>query len=300
MYELAKEIGSKSKESLSIEILFNLLFKITPIYIDYYESDLGEFLTEKSKRYYLFISLRILTILGYIISLSLFTFLETSSISTVSGLITISLFPIFFYLDRIINRKYKYTTKFFQGTGKKLIIFMNKLNLLLNNSHLSEKYSSDKYDFEMIKANSKKLKNRIDNDIGIIKPSSYYLKKFALPTILFAPIITFFINLVYNLVQNPITFNVDVIIDFLLGLFFFLLIFYQHINAIRRIKVSRKNRETSVYTFYEIMVFMILEAIRLKLRIMQFPQEEKFTRALLNASEKIIERFKQSSNQEWV
>lgn len=286
--ELIKEINSKGKEDLSIEVLFNLLFKITTEYIDYYESDLGEYLNNKlSKKYYLYISLRIIVILGYLTTLSLFTFLETSSLSNICGVIAFFLFFLFIYVDKIINKKYKYSTSFFQKKGKKLTLFKNKLNLILNNSYLSEKYTTT--EFEMINNNSNKLKSRIDNNNYIIQPYSYYLKKFALPSILFAPVITFFINLIYNLIQNPILINSDVMINFVLGLCLFFLLLYQNLNWIIKIKKSRKVKETPIYAFYEVMIIMILEALRLKLRMIQFPKEEKFKKGLLIAGKNIAE-----------
>lgn len=291
--ELIKEISSKGKEYLSIEVLFNLLFKITTEYIDYYESDLGEYLNNKlSKKYYLYVSLRIIVILGYLTTLSLFAFLETSFLSTICGVIAFFLLFFFIYIDKIMNKKYKYTTSFFQKTEKKLTLFKNKLNLILNNSYISEKFTTT--DFEMINNNSNKLKIRFDNKNYVIQTYSYYLKKFALPSILFAPIITFFINLIYNLIQNPILINFDVMINFILGLCIFFLILSQNLNWIIKIKKSRKVKETPIYEFYEFVIIMILETLRLKLRMIQFPKEEKFKKGLLIAMKNIVESLNNS------
>ncbi len=291
--ELIKKISSKGEEYLSIEVLFDLLFKITTEYIDYYESDLGEYLNNKlSKKYYLYISLRIIVILGYLTTLSLFAFLETSSLSTICVVIAFFLLFFFIYIDKIMNKKYKYSTSFFQKTGKKLTLFKNKLNLILNNSYISEKYTTT--EFEMINNNLNKLKIRIDNNNCIIQPYSYYLKKFALPSILFAPVITFFINLIYNMIQNPILINSDVMINFILGICIFFLILSQHFNWIIKIKKSRKVKETPIYAFYEVMIIMILESLRLKLRIIQFPKEEKLKKGLLIAGKKIVESLNNS------
>ena len=66
-------------KDLSIEKCFELLFINFSRYIDYYDSDLGEFQNHKFfKKYYLYVFLRILVILVYITSTSLFIFLESS------------------------------------------------------------------------------------------------------------------------------------------------------------------------------------------------------------------------------
>ena len=297
--ELVKEIGSKGEEYLTIEVLFDLLFKITTQYVDYYESDLGEYLNNKLfKKYYLYIFLRIIVILGYLTTLSLFVFLEASSLSIIYGVIAFSLLFFFFYVDKIMNKKYKYTTSFFQKTGNKLTLFKNRLNLILNNSYLSEKYTKTK--FELINNNSNKLKIRIDNNNNIIQPYSYYLKKFALPSILFAPVITFFINLIYNLIQNPILINFDVTIGIIFSLSIFFLFLYQHLNWIIKIKKSRKIKETPIYIFYDFMILSILEVLRLKLRMIQFPKEENLKKGLLIIMKKIVERLNNSDIQKEV
>ena len=297
--EIIKEISSKGKEYLSIEVLFDLLFKITIEYIDYYESDLGEYLNSKlTKKYYLYTFFKIIVILGYITTLLLFAFLETSTISTICGIIAFFLVLFFIYVDKIMDKKYKYTTSFFQKTGKKLTLFKKRLNLILNNSYLSEKYTKTK--FELINNNSNKLKIRIDNNNNIIQPYSYYLKKFALPSILFAPVITFFINLIYNLIQNPILINFDVTIDIIFSLSILFLFLYQHLNWIIKIKKSRKIKETPIYTFYEFMILSILEALRLKLRMIQFPKEENLKKSLLIAMKKIGEKLNNSDIQKEV
>ena len=71
--ELIKDISSKGVDHLTIQVLFDLLLKIAIEYTDYYESDLGEFLfTKLFKKFYIYISLRILIIIGYLTSLYLF------------------------------------------------------------------------------------------------------------------------------------------------------------------------------------------------------------------------------------
>jgi len=297
--ELIKDISSKGVDHLTIQVLFDLLLKIAIEYTDYYESDLGEFLfTKLFKKFYIYISLRILIIIGYLTSLSLFIFLDPSLLSVISGFISFPLFFAFIYVDKTASRRYKYTTSFFYKTGKKLILFRHKLDLILNNSYLSDNYTEPDFDLERIKTEYNKLKNRINNNTIMIKSYSYYLKKYALPSILFAPIITFFINLIYELIQNPILINLDAITDFILGLGILSLLLYQNLNSLVKVRKSRRFKEASVYVFYEYMAIMILEAIRLNIRIQQFPKEEKLKKGLIHVMKNIGENLKMNNLQD--
>ena len=292
--ELIKEINSNPNGDLSIEKLFELFFQISANYIDYYESDLGEFLTNKlAAKFYFSISFRIILIIGYLTTLSLFAFLPVSSISLIFGVIAFVILFVIIFVDHIINKKFRYTNSFFHGKGKKLKLFKKKLDLILNNSYLSGRYSADEFDFEMIKTKSFKLKNRIENDNRIIPSYSYYIKKFALPSILFAPIITFFINLIYNLIQNPILFNLVELIDLLLRLSILVLMLIPIIILIVKVKKARKSVDIPIYVFYEFVLLEILEAVRLKLRIAQFPKEKRYKALLLKAMNNITEKLKQ-------
>ena len=208
------------------------------------------------------------------------------------------MFFAFIYVDKTASRRYKYTTSFFYKTGKKLILFRHKLDLILNNSYLSDNYTEPDFDLERIKTEYNKLKNRINNNTIMIKSYSYYLKKYALPSILFAPIITFFINLIYELIQNPILINLDAITDFILGLGILSLLLYQNLNSLVKVRKSRRFKEASVYVFYEYMAIMILEAIRLNIRIQQFPKEEKLKKGLIHVMKNIGENLKMNNLQD--
>lgn len=168
----------------------------------------------------------------------------------------------------------------------------------MNNTYLSESYSTDNFDIEVIKAKSLNLKTRVENDNKIIHPYYYYIKKYAMPTILFAPIITSFINLIFNLVQTPIVFNFAVFIDFLLGLSIMVLLVLPNLKWFINIKQSRKSTDTSIYVFYENMMLEILDAIRLKLRMIQFPREEKYKVLLIEAMKNITEKFTHDPTQD--
>ena len=291
--ELVKEISSKGVDELTIKVLFGLLLKIATEYIDYYESDLGEFLFVKLfRKYYIYISFRILVIITYLTTLSLFVLLEPSLLSYISGIIAIFSFYVFIFIDKTLSRKYKYTTSFFYKTGKKLILFRHKLDLILNNSYLISNYATLNFDLESIKAKSNKFKKRIDSDTKMVQSSSYYFKKFALPPVLIAPIITFFINLIYELIINPISINLDAIVDFILGLGILFLLVYQAISSQVKVRKSRRLKEASIYVFYEYMALMILEALRLKIRILQFPEEEKLKNGLIIVMKNISENLK--------
>ena len=280
-------------EELSIEKAFELLLKFFPEYMDYYESDIGAFLIYKSfKKYTIYISLRIISAFLFIISIFLNTFSEVYLIKGITMYIAILCLFVFFYIDKLIHKKYKYTSYFFHKIKKKLIKFKIKLDLLLNNTYLTEKYNKDKFDFEVAKNKSYKLKERIENDIGIIKSYSNYINKFAIPSILFAPLITFFITFVNEMIQNPIPFNVNMITPLFFGIVNFSILFYIIISGINSINKSRKIKETSIYSFLEVEIFMLLEFLRLKLRIIQFPKEEKIKKILLNVQKKISEKLK--------
>jgi len=276
---------------LTLEEFFVLLFRNFTKYIDYFEADLGEFLNIKLfKRYYFYIVSRISIIIVYLSTTTLFMFIEASLIRTICGIISICLFIAFCFIDKFIYNKYKYTSSFFQGKRRILLIFRNQLNLLLNNSYLPENYERDK--FELINSKANKIKNRIDNDAGIIHPYSYYLKKFALSSILFTPIITFIISILLSLIQNPIMLDKSEISRFFLGLLPFSFLLYQVIRSIVGIKQSRKSQEGSIYLFLEGMIFIFLEIIRLKIRIIQFPKEEKLKEKLLNLMKEIVNKNK--------
>ncbi len=296
--ELISEINSNPNGDLSIEKFLELFFQIYTLYIDYYESDLGEFLNAKLfANYYLYISLRIILIFGYLITLSLFAFLAVSSLSAIFGIIAFVTLFVIIFVDEIINKKFRYTNSFFHSKGKKLKLFKTNLDLILNNSYLSDRYSSDEFDVEMIKTKSIKLKNRIENDNSIIPSYSYYIKKFELPSILLAPLITFFISLIYNPIQNPLQFKLVELIDFLLGLSILVLMLIPIIIWIIKVKKARKRGDIPIYVFYEFTIIAILEAIRLKLRIIQFPKEERYKELLLKAMKNIIEELKKAPPQ---
>ncbi len=296
--ELISEINSNPNGDLSIEKFLELFFQIYTLYIDYYESDLGEFLNAKLfANYYLYISLRIILIFGYLITLSLFAFLAVSSLSAIFGIIAFVTLFVIIFVDEIINKKFRYTNSFFHSKGKKLKLFKTNLDLILNNSYLSDRYSSDEFDVEMIKTKSIKLKNRIENDNSIIPSYSYYIKKFELPSILLAPLITFFISLIYNPIQNPLQFKLVELIDFLLGLSILVLMLIPIIIWIIKVKKARKRGDIPIYVFYEFTIIAILEAIRLKLRIIQFPKEERYKELLLKAMKNIFEELKKAPPQ---
>ena len=296
--ELISEINSNPNGDLSIEKFLELFFQIYTLYIDYYESDLGEFLNAKLfANYYLYISLRIILIFGYLITLSLFAFLAVSSLSAIFGIIAFVTLFVIIFVDEIINKKFRYTNSFFHSKGKKLKLFKTNLDLILNNSYLSDRYSSDEFDVEMIKTKSIKLENRIENDNSIIPSYSYYIKKFELPSILLAPLITFFISLIYNPIQNPLQFKLVELIDFLLGLSILVLMLIPIIIWIIKVKKARKRGDIPIYVFYEFTIIAILEAIRLKLRIIQFPKEERYKELLLKEMKNIIEELKKAPPQ---
>ena len=285
-----------NSKDFSIEEALEQLFKFFLKYIDYFESDLGAFLTYKSfKKYILYILLRVIFIFLYLSGLFLTIFLQASFISFIFMIIAFSTLFAFYNVDKLLHKKYKYTSYFFQDIKKRLVKYKIKLDLILNNTYLSEEYNKDKFDFEVFKNKSNKLKERIENDIGIIKSYSYYLKKFALPSILFAPIITIIINMIYNLVQNPIPVNIDAINRLFLGLVTFSLISYEIITTIISVKKSRKIKKTSIYLFLEGLIITLLEFLRLNLRIKQFPKEEKLKENLLNVMKEIVKKLEHDS-----
>ncbi len=103
----------KPKE-LSIEEAFELLFKIFPKYLDYFEFDLDAFLTYKSiKSYTFYIILRIISILIYLIVILSFIFLEDPLIKAITWIISSSFLFEYFNLDKLIHKKYKYTSYFY-------------------------------------------------------------------------------------------------------------------------------------------------------------------------------------------
>ena len=291
--ELIREISSKGVNNLTTNMQFNLLFKIATEYIDYYESDLGEFLFPKLyKKYYLYLFLRVLTLALYITALSLFALLEASLFSAISGIIAFLSFYAYFLIDKKISRRYKYTNSFFYKSGKKLILFKRKLDLIIHNSYLSENYTALEVDLEWITSISNNLKKRIERDTEIIRTYSYYIKEYALPSILFAPLVPFFITLIYEIVQNPISINSDAIIDLILGLPILGFLLFQSVRALVNVRKSRRFKEASIYFFYDYMTVMILELIRLSIRIQQFPKEEELKKGLIVVMNNLAKKFR--------
>ncbi len=288
---IAKNVNyNKAAESkkFSIEESFEYLFLNFNRLLDYYESDLGEFLSLKFfKKYYLLIALKVFVIIAYLCTFSLFIFMDASIINTTYGIISIGLFIGFYYVDKLIYKKQKYSAFFFQRKRRRIIKYRDQLNLILNNNYLAEKYDKNNLNNILVRAN--KLKSRIDYIDSVVKPYHYYLKKFAIPTLLFAPIITFVINLLFYFLQNPTVLTEGAeITRFFLGLAPFSLILFQEIRNIVEIKKKRKVEESSIYLFLEGIIFLFLEIIRLNLRIIQFPNEENLKKKLLIIMKELV------------
>lgn len=258
----------------SIEEVFDQLFQILPQYIDYYESDLGNFLNIKlSKNYFLYKFFWIFSLLIYMTTTLLYFLLDLTSPNITFGIISFISLIVFYYLDKLIYKKYKYSNFFFQGKKKKLLIFKNKIKLLLNNTYLSEKNIVVTYDKIKIKANQ--VLNRIDANFGIIQSNLYFLKKYSLLSILITPFVSFLINLIYNAFQGSILFNIDTLYLFVLNLLIILFLFLIAIQFFRNLKKSRKFKEIRIYMIHERIIFMLLDFISSKLRNIQFPDEKK-------------------------
>lgn len=295
--ELIREISSKGVNNLTTNMQFSLLFKIATEYVDYYESDLGEFLFPKLyKKYFFYNFLRVLILTLYIITLSIFALLKAIPLSVISGIIAFISFYAYFLIDKKISRRYKYTNSFFFKSGKKLILFKHKLDLIIDNSFLSENFTTLEVDLERIRSTSDNLKKRIERDTEIIRSYSYYIKEYALPSILLAPLVPFFITLIYEIVQNPIPINSDAVIDLIFGLSMLGFLLFQSFRALVNLGKSRRFKEASIYFFYDYMTVMILELIRLSIRIQQFPKEEELKKGLIIVMENIAKKFRNKMN----
>ena len=120
--ELIKEINSKPNKDISIKRFLDLFFQISANYMDYYESDLGGFLSKNSfSKYYLYSLLRIIFFLSFITNISLFVFSEASWLSATFGIIAFVILFVIIFVDNNISTKFWFTKSFFHSKGKKLV-----------------------------------------------------------------------------------------------------------------------------------------------------------------------------------
>ena len=252
--------------------------------IDYYESELGSFLTLRHlEKYYKYIIIKVIFFSGFLIALTISIFLE----DIILFIISISISAIFIYLfvriDKMTYNKFKYSISLYRQKRKKASIFLNQFTLIFFNQFLQEYLNNKNYN-ERYNQKFENITKKITHYSNVFKAYSFYLIRFGFLLGIIVQLILFIINIYYEEISKISFFELipDLII---LGsqIFYFTYI----------ILSSRKRRISHDKVFSELaeyILILIFEAIRLKLRLEEFPKEEEIKKKIPEIIKEIAEK----------
>lgn len=282
-----KDITLEERITQCIESLFHI--------IDYNENDLGRFLALKHfGKYYTYVFIKFLFTCFYVIFICLAWFTVNYSLGILDitlnfiyVLLGVFFLVLYIILDNLTYKRFKYSISLYIKKRKRLQMLLKKLNLILNNHALKKQIKEQ--DYNNFKKDFQEISQKIDVFESSIKTYSHYISNFGFFMSLIVPFIAYFISVIDNLMNSLYTIDLNVFIDFIFDLGIVFMLISMGICLVYMEQKEWISYDKSFLEFQEGLVFGLLEIIRLKLTIIEFPQEEKFKKELPEIMKKIEE-----------